>query len=122
MQVGTRFDHYEKNQMYALAMGFNKVKSRKKGIKLGFHLYRICHLLVTGFIVISLSIFLASGAIGENFTDNPYPYPNWLIPIWIWAIGAVLSFIKKTVKIGLVISFLPLLFYIVVGARAYFSL
>ncbi|MCP2036546.1 hypothetical protein L1279_003589 [Planomicrobium sp. HSC-17F08] len=89
---------------------------------MGFQLYRICHLLVTGFLVISLSTFFASGAIGENFTDNPYPYPNWLIPIPVWVVGAVLSFIKKTVKIGLVISFLPLLVYIVLLARAYFSI
>lgn len=88
---------------------------------MGFQIYRICHLLVTGILVFLLSTFMASGGIGENFTDNPYPYPIWLIPIPVWLIGAVLSFIRKTIKMGLVISFLPLLFYIIGISRAYFS-
>lgn len=87
---------------------------------MGFQIYRIFHLLLTGIIVILLSTFFASGGLGENFTDNPYPYPGWLIPILVWLIGAVLSFVKKTIKIGLVISFLPLLFYIVSIAIVYF--
>ena len=86
-----------------------------------FQFYRICHLLVTGFIIILISIFFASGGIGASLTDNPYPYPYWLMAIPIWVIGALLAFNNKTVKMGLVISFLPLFFYIVLIADAHFS-
>ncbi|MDG5471305.1 hypothetical protein P6709_06065 [Jeotgalibacillus sp. ET6] len=87
---------------------------------MGFQLYRICHHAAIGFVVIVLSTFFAAGGIGENYTDNPFPNPIWLMPILVWLIGAILSFMKKTVKIGLVISFLPLLFYIVLFTIAYF--
>ncbi|MGN7407943.1 hypothetical protein [Sporosarcina sp. SAFN-010] len=40
-----------------------------------FQIYRVCHILVTGIIVILISTFYASGAIGENYTDNPFPDP-----------------------------------------------
>lgn len=86
-----------------------------------FQIYRVCHILVTGIIVILISTFYASGAIGENYTDNPFPYPLWLIPIAFWMIGAILSFVKRTVKIGLVISALPFLFYIILFIIAYYS-
>ena len=78
-----------------------------------FQIYRVCHLLITGVIIISFSTFMASGGFEENFTNNSYPYPNWLFAIPVWVLGAVLSFIKKTVIIGLIISVLPILFFIV---------
>ncbi|WP_432354401.1 hypothetical protein [Sporosarcina sp. A2] len=88
---------------------------------MGFQIYRVFHVLVTGIIVILISTFFGLGGIGENFTANPFPDPLWLPPIVVWVIGAVLSFMKRTVKIGLLISALPLLFYIVLFVVAYYS-
>ncbi|MGD7043108.1 hypothetical protein [Jeotgalibacillus proteolyticus] len=87
---------------------------------MGFKVYCICHHAVIGFFVIVLSTFFAAGGIGESYTDTPFPNPIWFMPILVWLIGAILSFMKKTVKIGLVISFLPLLFYIVLFTMANF--
>ncbi len=64
-----------------------------------FQLYRICHLLVTGFIIILISIFFASGGVDASLTDNTYPYPYWLMAIPVWVIGALLAFNIKTVKL-----------------------
>ncbi|MDE0581709.1 hypothetical protein ON064_01430 [Planococcus sp. A6] len=69
-----------------------------------FQIYRVVHILLTGAVTILISTFIASGGLGENYTDNPFPN---------WGIGGVLSFIKKTVIYGLIISFLPILFYMV---------
>lgn len=80
---------------------------------MALRIYQVFHLLVTGTIVILLSTFFASGGIGENFTDNPFPYPAWLLPIAVWVIGLIFVFNKKTAKYGLIISALPVLFYIV---------
>lgn len=78
-----------------------------------FQIYRVVHILLTGAVTILISTFFASGGLGENYTDNPFPNPHWLLPILVWGIGGVLSFIKKTVIYGLIISFLPILFYMV---------
>lgn len=78
-----------------------------------FQIYRVVHILFTGAVTILISTFIASGGLGENYTDNPFPNPQWLLPILVWGIGAVLSFIKKTVIIGFILSFLPILFYLV---------
>ncbi|MGM0898070.1 MAG: hypothetical protein ACQEV0_09225 [Bacillota bacterium] len=86
-----------------------------------FQLYRVVHLLITGFITIVISTFVASGGIAENYTDNPFPNPQWLLPIFVWAIGFVLSFIKKTTVLGLIISSLPSMFYAILLVTAYFS-
>ncbi|WOV84922.1 hypothetical protein PGH26_03070 [Sporosarcina jeotgali] len=90
-------------------------------IKIVFQVYRAIHIFVTGFIVILFSGFLAVGGLGENFTDSVFTAPLWLLPIPVWLIGAVLSFVKRTVKIGLVISALPFLFFIVSIVEAIYS-
>ncbi|MDW0110664.1 hypothetical protein [Sporosarcina aquimarina] len=92
-----------------------------EGIQIIFQVYRAIHIFVTGFIVILFSGFLAVGGLGENFTDSTFTDPLWLLPIPIWLIGAVLSFVKRTVKIGLVISALPFLFFVVSIVQAFFS-
>ena len=88
---------------------------------MAFQIYRVLHLLVTGSIVMLISTFMASGGLGENFTDNPYPYPVFFLPLIIWAIGAVLSFIPKLIKLGLIISALPFLYYVITILFAYFK-
>jgi|GEM_PF-4719603 len=76
-----------------------------------FQIYRVVHILLTGAVTIFISTFIASGGIAENYTDNPFPNPQGLLPILVWGIGSVLSFIKKTIIIGLIISLLPTVFF-----------
>ena len=78
-----------------------------------FQIYRVVHILLTGAVTIFISTFIASGGIAENYTDNPFPNPQGLLPILVWGIGCVLSFIKKTIIVGLIISLLPTLFFLV---------
>lgn len=79
---------------------------------MAFQIFKILYVLLTGAIVISLSTFLAAGGIGENFTENPYPYSWWLWLILIWGVGALLSFNVRLVRLGLFICTLPILFFI----------
>ncbi|WP_226678396.1 hypothetical protein [Mesobacillus jeotgali] len=72
-----------------------------------FKIFRIIHLVMMGIITIPISIFMAAGAIGENFGDDYYVDPGFLVFILIWLVGAVLSFTKKWAKFGLIISALP---------------
>lgn len=75
-------------------------------------IYRIIHLVITGMITVPVTLFIASGGLGENYTGNIFAYPEFLFVLAVWLIGAVLSFNKKTAKLGLIISALPALFFI----------
>ncbi|XXM70785.1 hypothetical protein ACQ0QQ_13795 [Lysinibacillus sphaericus] len=75
-----------------------------------FKIYRMTHLILTGIITITVSLFIASGGLGENFTGNTFVYPQFLLVIAVWLIGAVLSFYKKSAVYGLIVSALPTLF------------
>jgi hypothetical protein len=77
-----------------------------------FKVYRIIHLVITGIITIPITLFIASGGLGENFTGNAFVYPQFLLVIAVWVIGVVLSFNKKMAKYGLIISALPAVFFI----------
>lgn len=74
---------------------------------LRFKIFRIIILVMMGIITIPISIFMAAGAIGENFGDDYFVDPGFLLFILIWLVGAVLSFTKKGAKLGLIISALP---------------
>jgi hypothetical protein len=77
-----------------------------------FKIYRMTHLILTGIITITVSLFIASGGLGENFTGNTFVYPQFLLVIALWLIGAVLLFYKKSAVYGLIVSALPTLFFI----------
>ena len=64
---------------------------------------------------------MAAGAIGENYTDNYFVSPGFLLLIAIWFVGVVLSFIKKIAKYGLIISALPTLLFIGAIIFSFFS-
>jgi hypothetical protein len=87
-------------------------RKRKGGILVSFKIYRTIHLTLTGIITITISLFIASGGLGENYTGNAFVYPQFLLLIAVWLIGAVLSFNKKRAKYGLIISALPTVFFI----------
>lgn len=74
---------------------------------LRFKIFRIIHLVLMGAITIPISIFMAAGASGENFGDDYFVDPGFLVFILIWLVGAVLSFTKRGAKFGLIISALP---------------
>ncbi|MFT9597200.1 hypothetical protein [Mesobacillus sp.] len=74
---------------------------------LRFKIFRIIHLVLMGAITIPISIFMAAGAIGENFGDDYFVDPGFLVFILIWLAGAVLSFTKRGARFGLIISALP---------------
>ncbi|WP_226666279.1 hypothetical protein [Metabacillus litoralis] len=84
---------------------------------MNFKIYRILHLILTGIITIPITIFLAAGAIGENYTESFFVDPELLLLIVLWFIGAVISFHKRFAKYGLIISALPIIFF--VGAILY---
>ncbi|MCA0147241.1 MULTISPECIES: hypothetical protein [Rossellomorea] len=78
---------------------------------MNLRIYRIIHLIITGIITIPITLFLASGGLGENYTGHTFVYPDFLSIIGVWLIGSVLSFIRKSAVFGLVISALPALFF-----------
>lgn len=45
------------------------------------------NLLFSGFVAISISVFFAEGAIGENYTNERFVESGflWLIPLWVAA-------------------------------------
>ncbi len=57
-------------------------------------------------------LFVATGGIGENYTGNAFVYPQFLLIILVWLVGAIFSYIKKFTKLGLIISALPPLYFI----------
>lgn len=79
---------------------------------MSFKIYRIIHLVLMGAITIPISLFMAAGAIGENYTDSYFVDPGFLVFILIWLVGAVLSFTRKAAKFGLIISALPPLLFL----------
>ena len=79
---------------------------------MNLRIYRIIHLVITGIVTIPITLFIASGGLGENFTGNTFVYPGFLFIIVVWIIGSVLSFIKKSAVLGLIISALPALYFI----------
>lgn len=49
------------------------------------------NLLVSGLIAFMISMFYAQGAIGENYTDEVFVAPEFLIVLVIWGIGALFA-------------------------------
>lgn len=59
------------------------------------------NLLFSGFMAISISMFFAEGAIGENYTGERFVAPEflWMIPLWaVEAVLVVIYFYKKKVE------------------------
>ncbi|KPL60975.1 hypothetical protein [Rossellomorea vietnamensis] len=79
---------------------------------MNLRIYRIIHLVITGVITIPITLFLASGGLGENYTGHTFVYPGFLFIIGVWLIGSVLSFSRKSALLGLLISALPALYFI----------
>ncbi|GIO25274.1 hypothetical protein [Oceanobacillus sp. J11TS1] len=73
------------------------------------------HTVFSGLIAVFLSMFLASGSIGENYTDDTFVAPIFFLIIVIWVIGVLFLAFKKfhtsikvmwlSIPLGLLISF-----------------
>lgn len=81
---------------------------------MSYSMFKWIHIVLTGVITIPVTLFLASGAIGENVENEIFPVPGFLTLIVIWLIGAMLMFSDKTKVIGMILTVLPSIFYVLV--------
>lgn len=81
---------------------------------MSYSIFRWIHIVLTGIITIPVTLFLASGAIGENYENELFPVPGFLTFIAVWLIGAILMFFNKTKVIGMILTLLPSIFYVTV--------
>ena len=72
--------------------------------------YAIIHLIITGIFIITLAFFAHELDTEANGQPNfPKPYH---IYVFVWLAGLALSFFKKTVVLGLILSVAPVIFMI----------
>lgn len=66
---------------------------------------------ISGAIALMTSLFLAEGAIAENYTDKTYVEPRFFSILVIWGIGAILFIIQRFKEnlIFFIISFVLML-------------
>ncbi|MFD1064736.1 hypothetical protein [Oceanobacillus locisalsi] len=69
------------------------------------------YFIITGFITIISSFFFMGRAIADGGSDSSGL--DFFLLIAVWALGATLYYLFRLKKIGIVISILPLVFYIV---------
>ncbi|WP_404407154.1 hypothetical protein [Jeotgalibacillus malaysiensis] len=81
---------------------------------MSYSIFRWIHIVLTGIITVPVTLFLASGAIGENYENELFPVPGFLTFIAVWLIGAILMFFNKTKVIGMILTLLPSIFYVTV--------
>jgi hypothetical protein len=51
----------------------------KRGVLVILKIYRIIHLILPVIIPISISLFIASGRLSENYTGNAFNYPQFIL-------------------------------------------
>lgn len=74
---------------------------------------------LTGLITIPLAMWFAAGTIAESETDFPAPEFFWLIAIW--GLGLAMHYIFKLKWLGMMISFLPVAYFIYLVIAASFT-
>ncbi|BCB04024.1 hypothetical protein [Bacillus sp. KH172YL63] len=80
---------------------------------MNLRIYKIVHIALTGILTIPVTLFFASGGLGENYTGNLFVYPQFLLVNVVWLAGAVLCFYKNTMIAGLILTALfPMLFIV----------
>lgn len=67
---------------------------------MSFKIYKIIHLILTGIFTIPISLFIASGGLGENYTGNAFVYPLFLLFLAVWLIGACFRLTKRVRNLG----------------------
>jgi len=67
---------------------------------------------VKGVITIPLALWFASGTIAESQTKAGFPAPEFLWFIAIWVFGLAINYFSTFFWMGLIISFLPVGYYI----------
>ncbi|WP_212925075.1 hypothetical protein [Oceanobacillus sp. J11TS1] len=68
------------------------------------------YFIITGFITIILSSFFTGRAIADG--DNEYFGLNFFLLIAVWALGPTFYYLFQLKRSGILISFLPIIFYI----------
>lgn len=81
---------------------------------MSYSIFRWIQIVLTGIITIPITLFMASGAIGENVENELFPVPGFLTFIAVWLIGSVLMFFNKTKVIGVILTLLPAIFYVTI--------
>ncbi|MBM7579377.1 hypothetical protein [Jeotgalibacillus terrae] len=81
---------------------------------MSYSIFRWIHIILTGIMTVPFTLFLATGFISENYDDELFLAPEFLILIAIWLIGAILMFFSKTKVIGMVLTTLPSVFYVAI--------
>ncbi|WP_188734016.1 hypothetical protein [Oceanobacillus neutriphilus] len=70
----------------------------------------LLYFIITGFLTIILSFFFTGRAIAEGDNDNFGL--NFFLLIAVWAFGATFYYLFQLKRIGVLISILPIIFYI----------
>ncbi|MFD1415920.1 hypothetical protein [Oceanobacillus jeddahense] len=70
----------------------------------------VIYFIITGFITTILSFFFMGRAIAEG--DNDYFGLNFFLLIAVWGLGAILYYLFKIKRVGVLIAILPIVFYI----------
>ncbi len=72
--------------------------------------------VVTGLFVLLLTLWLAGPGISETETSQ---YNLWyLLILGIWLIGLILQFKNRFKTMGIIVTVLPLMFYLFITLRA----
>lgn len=68
--------------------------------------------IITG-IIISILTVLALGISGMAEGPQPVDSYFWLLPWFLWVIGLMLQFKRSTRRLGLIVTLLPITYYLV---------
>lgn len=71
--------------------------------------FRTLYFVITGIIIIPLTIFFASGGIAESYGGDEFPAPQFFWLMAIWVIGLVLHF--KKLWLGIIIAIIPVIYF-----------
>ncbi|MBE4909867.1 hypothetical protein IMZ08_17670 [Bacillus luteolus] len=71
---------------------------------------------ISGVFVLLFSIWLSGPGIGEGNTPTNRWY--FMLLFILWAVGFTLQFKERTRVIGFVITFIPIIYYLVLYVRA----
>ncbi len=73
---------------------------------------------ISGIFVLLLSLWMSGPGIGE--TDTPTYRWYFMLLFILWVIGFVLQFKKRSRLLGVVITLLPVIYYLAIYIRAAF--
>ena len=54
----------------------------------------LVNIIISGFAAYMITMFFASGAIGENYTDKTFVAPEFFITLGVWGVAAIFASIQ----------------------------